>query len=73
MRRSGAAVDDGADAVDVALDQVAAEAVLQAHRALQVHRGAGDQGAEAGAGVGLVDHVGLPPRLGRRSRPSPPR
>ena len=67
-RRSGAAVDDLADAVDVALHEVAAEAIAQPDRPLEVHRVAGLERAEGGAGVGLVDDVGLPPA--RRRRPS---
>ena len=60
-RRSGAGADDLADGVDVALHQVAAEAVLEADRSLEVDAVAGAERAEVGAGVGLVGHVGLPP------------
>ena len=62
-------VDDLADAVDVALDEVAAEAVAEPHRTLEVHPVAGLEGAQRGAGVGLVDDVGLPPA----GRPRPTR
>ena len=47
-RRSGAGLDDLADGVDVALHEVAAEAVGEAHRALEVDRVAGRQVAEGG-------------------------
>src|SRR5581483_768750 len=40
---------DAADAVDVAGDQVAAEAIAEAHRPLEVHRRAGLQLTERGA------------------------
>ena len=41
--------------VDVALDEVAAEPVGQPDRALEVHRVAGPEVAEVGAGERLVD------------------
>ena len=63
----GRRVDDLADGVDVALHEVAAEAVLEADRPLEVDRVARRQVAEVGAGEGLVGDVGLPPAR-RRSR-----
>ena len=63
----GRGVDDDADRVDVALDEVAAEPVAEPHRALEVDRVAGLQVAEGGAGEGLLDDVGLPP-VGARAR-----
>ena len=53
-RRSGAGSTISPTRVDVALHEVAAEAVLEAHRALEVHRVAGPKRAEVGAGERLV-------------------
>ncbi len=52
---------DQAHAVDVALHQVAAEAVLETHRPLQVHGIAGSDALQRRAGERLVADVGLPP------------
>ena len=49
---------DRPGAVGVALDEVAAEAVLEADRALQVDRDAGAEGLEAGVAEGLAHDVG---------------
>src|SRR6185436_13789390 len=56
-------LDDLADAVDVALDEVAAEAIGQSHRTFEVHGIARLQVAEARALPGLVADVGLPPAV----------
>ena len=50
----GRRVDDLADAVDVTLHEVAAEAVGQPHRPFEVDRVAGGEVAEAGAAPRLV-------------------
>src|SRR5690606_3349533 len=42
--------EDGADAVDVALDEVAAEALAEGERALQIDAAAGPERAERGEG-----------------------
>ncbi len=55
---------DRADAVDVALDHVAAEPVARAQRQLDVHRVALAERPERGAAQGLGHHVGA--RSGRR-------
>ncbi len=54
----GLAGGDGADAVHVALDEVAAEAAADGGGAFEVDAGAGGEGAEAGAGEGLGHDVG---------------
>src|SRR4029077_21102185 len=54
-------LDDGAHPVDGALHDVGAQAVVDPHRPLQVHRVPGLQVTEGGAGVGLVNDVSLPP------------
>src|SRR5918997_3348200 len=57
---AGGAGDDGADAVDVALHQVPAEAPVRGNGPLQVDRVAGAQGAQAAATERLGHHVGRP-------------
>ena len=65
----GHGVDDLADGVDVALHDVAAEAVLGPHRSLEVHRLARCAGAEVGATERLVRRRRPPTsRRPRRSR-----
>src|SRR5581483_5809618 len=54
---------DLADAVDVALDDVAAEAVGQADGPFEVHPVAGPQGSEARAAQRLLHRVGRPPAV----------
>src|SRR5690606_19120803 len=56
-------LDDLPHAVDVALHEVPAEAVAEPHRSLQVDGVPGRERPEGGAGVGLLDDVGLPPAL----------
>src|SRR6185437_7366269 len=54
----GVTADHGAGAVGVPLDEMAAEPVLEADRALQVDLGAGGDGLKAGVPEGLPHHVG---------------
>ena len=60
-RRSGAAVDDLADAVDVALHEVAAEPVAAGARALEVHGSPGCSAPRVVRAKVSSDDVGLPP------------
>src|SRR5487761_1061832 len=62
------ATDDGGRAVGVPLDEMAAEPVLKAHRALQVDLGAGSHRLEAGVPQGLPHHVGREAEGGGRRR-----
>src|SRR3712207_4147580 len=57
---TGGAGEDGAHAVDVALDQVPAEPGVRGDGALQVDRVAGAQGAQAAPAEGLGHDVGGP-------------
>ncbi len=54
---AGLVGEDGAGGVDMALDEVAAEAVLDTEWALEIDEGAGGEGAEGGELEGLVEEV----------------
>ena len=58
----GVRARDGAGAVDVALDEMAAEPIGEPHRPFEVHRIAGAEVAEARARERLGDGVGGPTR-----------
>ena len=57
---SGDAIAHGADAVDVTLHDVTAEAVGEAHRTFEVDRITGVEATERRAVEGLGDRVGGP-------------